>query len=578
MSAQSIEQPYPIFTDADGDPLENGYIWIGVENLNPITDPVAVYWDSALTQPAVQPIRTQGGYPVNAGTPARLYTASSYSILVQDRNGITVYSAQSETVLINSDAVTFLQAGTGAVTRTAQAKMRETVSVKDFGAVGNGATDDTVAIQAAATYISANGGTLFFPRGVYLLTGFFNISGSNVRVTGEGMGASVIKVGAWVDGIRVSDGYPSPTSVLTNITIENLTIDGNRTGYVNGPNDTYGNGVNVNACDNVVIRNVEVKDAAEQGIVSTYWQVPALRIQQSVVIDSCLVSNPSANRIAIGIEGRGRSAKVTNNTVSFSNASVVAIYVGHASGAGTDNGFSVVANNVVNGSGVGSVGVRVTDNMYNVTVANNAISGCDISIRCSSDAQSTFGYTVIGNQCIDWATGGILVWPMFGAETALSIVANNRIFATSPSATSYGIIAAGKTNCIGNIIGSAQTAGITINGDNCIVSGNDIDNPAGFSIDFGTSAGSYVVGNKISRDVNISASSTFFMNIGASIERTSKLNLGTSTFVSGTVAPTTGTWARGDRVFNGQPAVGQPKSWACTVAGTPGTWVSEGNL
>lgn len=45
-----------------------------------------------------------------------------------------------------------------------------------------------------------------------------------------------------------------------------------------------------------------------------------------------------------------------------------------------------------------------------------------------------------------------------------------------------------------------------------------------------------------------------------------------------TVAPTTGTWAVGDRCFNKSPAVGQPKSWACTVAGTPGTWVSEGNL
>jgi len=42
--------------------------------------------------------------------------------------------------------------------------------------------------------------------------------------------------------------------------------------------------------------------------------------------------------------------------------------------------------------------------------------------------------------------------------------------------------------------------------------------------------------------------------------------------------PTAGTWAVGDRVFNSVPVVGQPKSWVCTVAGTPGTWVSEGNL
>lgn len=46
----------------------------------------------------------------------------------------------------------------------------------------------------------------------------------------------------------------------------------------------------------------------------------------------------------------------------------------------------------------------------------------------------------------------------------------------------------------------------------------------------------------------------------------------------GTAAPTAGTWEVGRRVINDAPAIGQPKAWICTVAGTPGTWVSEGNL
>lgn len=43
-------------------------------------------------------------------------------------------------------------------------------------------------------------------------------------------------------------------------------------------------------------------------------------------------------------------------------------------------------------------------------------------------------------------------------------------------------------------------------------------------------------------------------------------------------APASGTWAKGDKCDNANPAVGNPKGWICTVAGTPGTWVSTGNL
>jgi hypothetical protein len=43
-------------------------------------------------------------------------------------------------------------------------------------------------------------------------------------------------------------------------------------------------------------------------------------------------------------------------------------------------------------------------------------------------------------------------------------------------------------------------------------------------------------------------------------------------------APGVGTWSVGDRVERVTRTVGQPKAWSCTVAGTPGTWVSEGNL
>lgn len=66
--------------------------------------------------------------------------------VVQDN---TTKKAQISDLEISSTQAVFLPAGTSAVTRNAQNKLRETVSLKDFGAVGDGVADDTAAVQAA---------------------------------------------------------------------------------------------------------------------------------------------------------------------------------------------------------------------------------------------------------------------------------------------------------------------------------------------------------------------------------------------------------------------------------------------
>ena len=90
--ATLVNTPFPVFTDTDGLPLENGYIDIGTAGLNPLSNPMQAYWDEALTMPATN-IRTTRGYPSRNGAAGFLYAApGDFSILVRDKNGVVILS------------------------------------------------------------------------------------------------------------------------------------------------------------------------------------------------------------------------------------------------------------------------------------------------------------------------------------------------------------------------------------------------------------------------------------------------------------------------------------------------------
>ena len=181
MAALSVQVPYPVFYDRDGQPLDSGNIYIGVANLDPVTNPLQVYYDEALTITASQPLVTSGGYIYRNGTPAQLYVdAVNFSITVNDSKNLLVYNFPDGTgISPNASGIIYNQGSTGAVDRTVTNKLQESVSVKDFGAVGDWdgtqsspgtGTDDTAAIQDAIDYCIANGAGLFFPPGRYRTT------------------------------------------------------------------------------------------------------------------------------------------------------------------------------------------------------------------------------------------------------------------------------------------------------------------------------------------------------------------------------------------------------------------------
>jgi len=98
----------------------------------------------------------------------------------------------------SSALIAFLQSGAGAVERTAQDKMRERVSVKDFGAVGDGVTDDTAAIDSTHAAFA----NVYYPPGTYVYNGTGITRAGDMRAEGAGRDLTTILIGAgkyWLD-------------------------------------------------------------------------------------------------------------------------------------------------------------------------------------------------------------------------------------------------------------------------------------------------------------------------------------------------------------------------------------------
>jgi hypothetical protein len=98
--------------------------------------------------------------------------------------------------LAGAGLVGFRASNANSTARTALAKLRDTVSVKDFGAVGDGVADDTASIQAAITASDS----VYIPSGTYKITSSLLVR-SNLKIHGAGKNSSILKSGT--SGITV---------------------------------------------------------------------------------------------------------------------------------------------------------------------------------------------------------------------------------------------------------------------------------------------------------------------------------------------------------------------------------------
>lgn len=152
-------------------------------------------------------IGTGSGFRLNritAGTGISI-TVAPGSITIDSNSGAEVLAELADPT--GSSLIGFQQAGTGAVPRTEQEKLRDFVNVLDYGATGDGVTDDSAAVLAALNYAVGAGKQLRFPAGTYKLTSWSTptLTGT-VSLWGDGRNLSVITGVNTVSFVKLNPG------------------------------------------------------------------------------------------------------------------------------------------------------------------------------------------------------------------------------------------------------------------------------------------------------------------------------------------------------------------------------------
>jgi hypothetical protein len=474
-------------------------------------------------------------------------------------NGLNVgdlvnYTIGASTSLsVNASSVLYNEGGTGAVDRNVEQKLQETVSVKDFGAVGDGVTDDTAAINAAITYIgSSGGGSVYAPRGTYMVsssTDAIKINYDNVRLYGDGIGSTIFKNLASSTGtvIHAYKGtYPGGLTPIQNIIIENLTVDGNQANIVHNITDTYQNGINFDYPSDCIVHQCEVKNVVFQGIV---MQGSGDGLSKNCKIYACDVS--ACGEFGIGLEGGMWKSIVSNNTVhdlitvSEVAGGAVGVYVGAIGQVGQNN---IVIGNAI--SNIPCNGIQVGDGSVYTLICNNILTTIGTT---AGSAIKVIGNTTSPNHV-----------QITGNRISAGSDKNSSSIAILNSSTSVGYATVN-----GNTIADSVGGGIQINsGTGAVVSGNAI---AGI----GSGAGAITSGIRISAScvntdvsgnvINTTAGNGVEILAGCTntavrsdnrylnISGTSVSNSGTNSIIEGIIVAYNPTWTS---TSSPQPALG----------------------
>jgi hypothetical protein len=251
----------------------------------------------------------------------------------------------------------------------------QTLNIKDFGAKGDGLTDDSAAIEKASLEVAGTGGVLVCPPGVYLFNPARHkiVMGNNMRLTG----------GCLIRILPESGNYAYVISARTQTThVENVVIDGIS--------------IDQNALAADSKARIRERDLQASQIAILFFDVRNIVIQNTSII--------SSGSVAIDCNGPDvKNVKIEHNLITFQKRSDQpyfdnsSIYID-----GTD--FDV-SNNVLRSDADQQAVTAIEVHTGSGTVENNIINW----YREGVIASSTHGLKVRANQ-IASAEAGISLW------------------------------------------------------------------------------------------------------------------------------------------------------------------------
>lgn len=322
-------------------------------------------------------------------------------------------------------------------TRSLATRFAQEFNVKDYGAIGDGTTNDVAAIQAAINAASsAGGGSVFLPTGTYLVNTECLLA-SNIRIHGDGIKSNLIPgSGFHASGSSGILGTLSSAS-YSNIVIENLCITGSSTASTGNSPGAHNIVIKAStSLSSLVIRNVTTQTAGACGVMI----LPTVT-GTDILIDGIEASNNASDGIQASSVGTVGNLTIVNCNCNYNGRSGIdigsdgsqilisnnqcvgnATYGIYADGGQTPMTFSsIISGNIVNGSvnGVATTanGIAATFTRY-TKIVHNDVSMCQVGVYiansndCLIQGNSIYQNTTRGINCD--ITGNYVVNPPAG--------------------------------------------------------------------------------------------------------------------------------------------------------------------